>query len=161
MALFRTDQFSLTFTIGEFSTHLLMNVDEAFVNTKDFKNTIPILKKNIPSILFSKCYNDKNYSFDKEVKKTETGHLFEHLIIESLFILKSNAGIKESIHQGITYWNWRVNKIGTFDIEIDAGVGDKEYIDKSVKYSMNLLSKIFEQEVEFTKPEQITNLLVQ
>ncbi|KKR25220.1 MAG: hypothetical protein UT56_C0002G0034 [Candidatus Levybacteria bacterium GW2011_GWB1_39_7] len=59
-----------------------MECQDPIIETDQLPKTFEILNKMLPSIFKSKCYNDKNLPFFIEVRSTEIGHLFEHIMLE-------------------------------------------------------------------------------
>lgn len=159
MNIFRNNHFLLRVNNDIDSTDMVMELVGDKVTTVDIKDTLSYLQKNLPSILFSKCYNQKNYPFSKEVEDTEIGHLFEHIILEYLSIIKKASGLPNYIHNGVTSWNWVEERRGVFHISIDAGEKDFVYfmdaLEKSLKLTLEILdSKTgFESQVPPSRPE--------
>lgn len=125
-------------------TQLVMRITGPTINTHGIPATKKILKSSLPSILRSKCFNENNFSFSREVKNTEIGHLFEHILLEYLCALKISAGHKDSVHNGLTSWNWKKDARGTFHITIDAGVKDREFLLLALEQAVNLTVKIMQ-----------------
>lgn len=138
------DLFSLAIHYGEINTKIIMELFACAVNTQHLPDTYSLLKKHIPTILYSKCFNEKNYPFSEEVKKTEIGHLFEHILLEYLCQLKLASGLKNPVHNGLTKWNWEEDAEGVFHISIDSGYKDyrifKEALENSIWLTFNILS---------------------
>ncbi len=101
-----------------------------------------ILKKELPTILKSKCFNENNIPFYKEVLSTELGHLFEHILLEYLCIAKINTGFQEAIFSGMTRWDWNKDPYGTFRIEISLTEEDKVFLSTALNKAMMLFEKI-------------------
>ncbi len=91
------------------------------VNTSSIPHTVSFLETHAPTVLSTRCFNDLNLAFDKEVKATEVGHLFEHMLLEQLCALKISAGFASAVFNGRTYWNWERDPEGVFHIVIDIG----------------------------------------
>lgn len=138
------DKFSLTIKHDFKQTIMVMDIYDSVVNTKHLPYTHSILKKELPSILFSKCFNDNKYSFNKEVKKTEIGHLFEHILLEYLCLIKRSYGIDNPIHNGVTEWNWQKDNHGVFHISVDSGIDNEEIFSKAIKLTIRLINKILD-----------------
>lgn len=136
----QTNEF-FSFDIHSYSktTKINMKLLTPFVTTEDVPAVSSILKKRLPSIMRSRCFNENNYSFSKEVKNTEIGHLFEHIILEYLSDLKYKTGTKNPVYNGLTRWNWVKEEKGVFHIEIDAGFEDKEIFSIALQKSTELL----------------------
>jgi hypothetical protein len=127
------------------STKITMKMLTSIITTDRIPATYSILKNHLPSILRSKCFNENNYRFSKEVKCTEIGHLFEHILLEYLSQFKFAQGHKNPIFNGLTSWNWKKEERGVFHIEIDAGLDDKEIFSLAMKKSADLLTFILQK----------------
>lgn len=136
--------FSLTVDQGKEDADILMKLLIPAVNTKRFPATHLFLKKYLPSILRSRCFNPKNYPFSVEVRQTEIGHLFEHILLEYLCREKMIRGIANPIYNGVTEWNWSKDEKGTFHINIDIGYEDKSIVTPAVNKSISLLTNIIQ-----------------
>jgi hypothetical protein len=141
-ALRTNEYFSFDVYPRKKSTKITMKMLIPTVTTEGIPTIIPILKTHLPSILRSKCFNENNYRFSKEVKNTEIGHLFEHIMLEYLSDFKYALGIKGAIYNGLTRWNWVREERGVFHIEIDAGREDKDIFELAVQKSTKLLLHI-------------------
>ncbi len=114
----------------------------SIINTRDIPFTYTILEKQLPSILIAQCFNDEGLPFSQEVKMTEIGHLFEHIMLEYLCILKLANGHSKATFRGETNWNWKRDLRGTFHIHINAGIKHEEIFDEALTNSIELLVKI-------------------
>lgn len=110
--------FSLSLSQQEELMYMKMQTHTPIVNTSDLPNTVLILKKLCPRVLRTKCFNDKNLPFREEVKHTEIGHMFEHIILAYLSEMYASKGIMNIVFNGQTNWNWQIDKRGTFHIYI-------------------------------------------
>lgn len=119
---------------------------DMFVSSHITTRTLPHVYKTLslylPSILTSTCFNDKDLPFSQEVQETETGHLFEHILLEYLCKEKINAGATHAVFSGNTYWNWQQDDYGTFHITIDAQKKDRKYLFFALEQSVSLLKRI-------------------
>lgn len=122
-------------------TNITMSLSIPQVNTIDFPKTVKILRQVIPGVLTSLCFNEHSLPFHKEVKRTEIGHLFEHILLEYLCTEKSLLGI-DSEYNGVTSWNWETDPYGTFHIVIDAGEQDHTRLSSAISKSIELLNYI-------------------
>lgn len=136
------DFFLLQIKHNKTHTTIDMKVLSSIVNTIDLPQTFMILKRELPSILRSKCFNDKNFTFSREVKQTEVGHLFEHILLEHLCIQKLSLGFNKATYSGITNWNWKEEDWGTFHITINTGSKDELLFAKALEKSAKLMKKI-------------------
>lgn len=92
------------------------------LNTQELPLTLAVLKKHLPSVFSTKCYNSKKQSFLKEARKTETPHLFEHILLEYMCLKKIEYESQAS-YSGWTTWDKTKND-GKFKIEIDCTLAD-------------------------------------
>src|SRR5689334_5791355 len=120
-------------------TKITMILLTDIVNTKDVPKTYEFLEKVLPSILRSKCYNNKNLPFFQEVNNTEIGHLFEHMLLEYLCKLKVQKGFKKATYSGKTQWDWLKDPKGTFHIMTDTKEEDEEILQEAIKQCSTLM----------------------
>lgn len=136
------DSFALSVGHSDLQTDIVMELYHSQVNTKFFPKTTEILDRLLPSIFHSKCFNSARYSFRREVIHTEIGHLFEHILLEYICVVKLEWGMKDPLHNGVTQWDWDTEKRGIFHITIDSGVRDKQILQIALERSTGLLLKI-------------------
>ncbi|HEX7042608.1 MAG TPA: hypothetical protein VF189_05145 [Patescibacteria group bacterium] len=110
--------------------------------------TLTILNDLLPTIFKSKCFNTENIPFKTEVKRTELGHLFEHILLEYLCILKIEKGFDEATFSGVTDWDWTKNPKGSFMITISINKKDNDIFPKALKNSISLFSLILEKNIK-------------
>lgn len=137
-----SDLFSLNINISSLKTFITMRLFTDFVNTSEIPATFAILERNLPSILKAKCYNYENLPFFKEVRQTEIGHLYEHILLEYLCKHKISKGVSSAEFSGVTNWNWKKDPRGTFHIKINAGFSLKDIIIPSLEKSTFLIKQI-------------------
>lgn len=116
-----------------------MRVFDGKTHTTDLPSTLSVLERSRPEILQADCQNYLGLPFHEEVKDTEVGHLFEHILLGHLAFLSK----KSSAFEGETRWDWKKDPVGTFHItiEIDHGVFKKAW-----GKSATLLNDIFEND---------------
>ncbi len=140
--IYSTSLFTVDVCHGRKGTHLILDFFVPKIYTSELPNTLPVLWELLPSIYKSQCFNEGNLTFCEEVKDTEIGHLFEHILLEFLCITKLKRGFECSEYSGVTNWNWKKERKGKFHVKIDLGISDyeifKEAIEKSI-YLMNLI----------------------
>ncbi len=119
-----------------------MKLFTSYFHTNSLPFTHSLLKKHLPEVLLTKCFNDSGLPFDKEVENTEIGHLFEHIILEYLCQRKIESGHKRASFRGVTNWNWREDERGTFNIEIGLKPQDIIYFQYALEKSIKLLDKL-------------------
>src|SRR5690554_307945 len=84
-------------TLDKNLTSATLRVPELSATTAAFPHVVSILDQHIPSIFTGTCFNERNVPFREEVIDTELGHLFEHLVIEYLFLQNP-----EKTYRGLT-----------------------------------------------------------
>jgi hypothetical protein len=143
--------FSLKVEIGKNGVVLLMKT-YGIVNTKELVWTKDILRYQLPSILESQCFNESGLGFANELQATETGHLFEHILLEYLCLGKIERGATRACHRGRTSWNWYVQPWGTFLIYVDVAKRDKEIFIEALAKSILLMRQIYNMGDQFRSP---------
>ncbi len=117
------------------------------VNMCEFPHTSQILQFFLPSIFNSTCFNDGGLNFCEEVINTEIGHLFEHILLEYLCLLKLEEGFNKAQYEGVTNWNWILETRGTFHILINIRSKDLKLFNSALKKTMDLINMILLQEI--------------
>lgn len=112
------------------------------ISTEGLPYTFDILKTFLPSVLTSECFNDQNLPFHKEVKNTEIGHLFEHILLEYMCQLKIAKGNKYASYSGRTRWNWQADPRGMFHIHINCSLKDADIFPTAVDQALSLMKII-------------------
>src|SRR5258708_15609960 len=102
-------------------TFIIMQAFTQEINTYHIPTTYVMLQKHLPSVLKSTCFNDEQLPFFEEVKATEIGHLFEHILLEYLCEGKIALGYEYAVFNGVTNLNWKIDPYGMFHITINAG----------------------------------------
>ncbi len=120
--------------------------------TSQVQKTVRMLRQSLPSVLRCQCFNNAGFPFHHEVKDTEMGHLFEHLIIEYMCHEKLKSGARSATFSAVTYWNWNKDPRGTFHIEIDAKESDFGFFYPAVDSATILLNKIIDSKFETRFP---------
>ncbi len=138
----RSGLFDISVHHTELETHLIMSVYTSVVNTRELPKTRSILQKFVPTVFDSKCFNEKNLPFLRESERTEIGHLFEHILLEYLCLLKNEKGYSNAVHNGVTSWNWVKEKRGTFRIVIDSGANDRDIFYAALQLSIKVINKV-------------------
>lgn len=137
-------------------TTIVMKLLIPQVNTRDFPHTTEQLKVALPSIFRSMCYNDERLTFEQEVKQTEVGHLFEHILLEYLCLLKLERGFISATYEGVTNWNWVRDPRGTFHITIKATKKDYALFSDALQKTITLMNTILVQNISYalsTEPQ--------
>lgn len=128
-------------------TQIQMEVLVPFVNTRALPHTYTFLEENFPDVLSTECFNELNLPFHVEVKATELGHLFEHILLVNICNLKTSKGAKNVVVNGRTDWNWVRDAEGIFHIIIDIGKKDVEYLIEALKKTIHLFESLFSSPV--------------
>jgi hypothetical protein len=121
---------------------IIMQLLTQAVNTRHIPNTVSLLQEYCPSVLKTTCFNEYNIPFRREVKATEIGHLFEHILLEQLCIEKLEMGCRSAEYSGRTYWNWVKEPRGLFKIYIDATFSDHQYITHALDRTVHITEKV-------------------
>jgi hypothetical protein len=152
--IFKSGLFTINVVPQEKSIKLNMQLFLPFVNTKYLPHTLSILRRTLPGVLRTECFNYMNQSFKKEVQQTEIGHLFEHILLEYLVIEKIKTGHGEIVFNGRTRWNWMKNPYGSFEIEVDVKKEDIAVFIKALKRSIKLTSLIINNDFKTLSPKK-------
>jgi hypothetical protein len=136
--------FSLSIKQDTRHTVISMRVFTPVINTAGLPITQTVLKKCLPSVLKSKCFNTQNLPFSDEVKQTEIGHLYEHILLEYLCFFRIASGAEEAMYRGNTSWNWHKEPIGTFHITISAGSIDQDIFALALDRTTQLVQLIMQ-----------------
>lgn len=136
--------FSLKMKQSDKLTTLTMQLFIPCVNTKDLPHTKQFLTKNFPSVLKTECFNDKNLPFFDEVNETEIGHLFEHILLDQLCILKIQSGASFAVFNGNTSWDWQTNPYGMFEILVDIGKKECKLLMEALRKTVELTELLIE-----------------
>lgn len=158
-----TDFFETSISPKRKKSIIIMKLWTQQMTTLKLPEVTQILKENLPSIFSSICYNEKNFPFQKEMQNTEIGHLYEHILLEYIAQLHFKERGDQPEFIGVTSWDWKKNPRGTFEIEINIGVRDKEILLKSMKLTDALIGKILSpllSEVKVKTPAFAPALLV-
>lgn len=135
-----------------------MYIERDDVTTTHMPHVSGFLRKELPTILRSTCFNEGNIPFYKEVLSTELGHLFEHIMLEYLCIAKISLGFEEAMFSGVTNWDWNKEPYGTFHIELDVPKEDLLFVSPALNKTIYLFEHIllFPQGKLFTKQKSIS-----
>ena len=125
-----------------------MLVDERYLTTKQLPHTQALLQKQLPSIFSCTCFNDYHLPFSKELVKTELGHLFEHILLEYLCMIKLTFGHESAEFSGRTFWNWIHEKRGTFHIDITKQQKDDSFLPPALEQAVFLFNSLLKNDFE-------------
>jgi len=123
---------------------LSMRFNTRHFTTKYFPHAVKLLKQLAPKVLHTTCFNEDNLPFCEEVKSTELGHLYEHILLEVLVRLKTVRFRQNATYQGVTSWNWYKDEPGTFQIEVDIGESEKFLLFQAILETNRIVDLILE-----------------
>lgn len=145
--------FSLAVQHKSNHTLLTMKAFTKYVTTREIPQTYEILKKHLPRVLHTRCFNDQKLPFSEEVKATELGHLLEHILLQYLCQEKVTLGCTEATYNGVTMWNWEKYPYGTFHITIDSGFEDLAIFPFALQKAVTLFQQILQSTSNFYKQQ--------
>ncbi len=148
--------FSLDIIQKQTTTKIVMQLLYNQVNTRDIPHIVELLEENLPNVLYTQCFNDDGLPFSVEVKHTEIGHLFEHILLEYLCQAKIAKGAQRASYAGNTKWNWLRDPRGKFHIRLTCGVKDADILPQALDKTIALMKIIlaFHQTPLFTSKRQ-------
>ena len=149
-SVYRFEYFTLYINYNPKITEIIMNLLIPIVNTKNLPYCVEFLKETFPSVLKTQCFNEGNLKFEKEVEKTEIGHLLEHILIEHICLALIAKGKDYAECQGRTDWNWNEEREGTFHIFIDTANINLPLFNECIKKSISLLEGLLATSVIYT-----------
>jgi len=142
--------FSLKIKQNSKSAKIKMMMLREPINTQDIPHTLKIVENHLPTVLTTQCFNEDRIPFHQEIKSTEIGHLFEHILLEYMCQLKINNGHENAEFTGRTRWNWECDPRGLFHIHINSNKEDFEILSLALEKSIALLKKILSVKSETT-----------
>lgn len=134
--------FSLKIEHHHHKTCIHMKMFTHLVHTKHIPDTHEILCQKLPSIMHCCCFNEDKLPFREEVKNTEVGHLFEHIMLEYLSYYKKLHHNSRKFFNGLTSWNFQKYGQRVFKIFIDVDFLDREIFNASLDDSISLFNTI-------------------
>ncbi len=137
--------FSLDITQKQTSTRIVMQLLYNQVNTKDIPHIVDLLQEHLPNVLHTDCYNDEGLPFNIEVRHTEIGHLFEHILLEYLCQQKIAKGAQRASYAGNTKWNWVRDPRGKFHIRLTCGMRDADILPIALERTIDLMKILLAQ----------------
>lgn len=136
--------FLLAVTQKRTSTMINMQLLSTQLTTSEIPFTDALLKQHLPNVLRTQCYNDENLPFAIEVRNTEIGHLFEHILLEYLCQLKMEQGAEAAEYSGRTNWNWVRDPKGTFLIQLSCGKKDADIFPLALEKTIALMKIVLQ-----------------
>jgi hypothetical protein len=150
------DLFSLAVTQKIRTTKIIMQSFNNHVTTASLPLTSSVLQLYLPHVLETECFNEEGLPFALEVKKTELGHLFEHILLEYLCAFKIAKGYKEAVFEGRTKWNWIRDPRGQFHIYLNCGKKDADILLPAIEKTIELMKRIMETDTtKFARKRKI------
>jgi len=121
-----------------------MRANPRYATTAALPKTVEFLTSELESILKCRCENPDNLPFSKEVRDTELGHLFEHVLLEYLCDEKINSGCDAAVFRGDTFWEIKKKAPHEFLIRIQIDISDSSLLAKALKKANFLMEKLFD-----------------
>ncbi len=149
---YTSQHFTLDVAMGSRGAIMHMFVKDGIINTSQLHFVHETLTDLLPSVLESQCFNDQGLAFCEEVKATEMGHLFEHILLEYVCLLKIERGDEQATHSGRTSWNWQRDPKGTFFIYVDIPQSDRTIFLKALAKTILLMKVICNMSNHFWSP---------
>lgn len=145
--------FSLAIVQKRTSTKITMDLLYNQLNTSEIPFLVEMLQQKLPSVLLATCYNDLGLPFNVEVRNTEIGHLFEHILLEYLCQHKIAKGARQATFAGRTKWNWKRDPFGRFHIHLSCGKKDSDILPPALEKTVSLMKVIlgYEQPLFITE----------
>lgn len=136
--------FALAIAQKQTTTRITMQMLNEYVTTGHIPFITELLKLHLPNVLLTQCFNEENLPFKIEVKNTELGHLFEHILLEYLCQLKIAKGHNRASFAGRTRWNWIKDPKGKFHIHLNCGAKDADILPEAVEKTIDLMKIILQ-----------------
>jgi hypothetical protein len=143
--------FDLFVSLSKENAAIKMVTPRTCINTATFPATYDILQTYLPTVLETTCFNDLSLPFHIEVKKTETGHLFEHVLLDYLCQEKVLHGADSAVYQGVTSWNWKKEPQGTFHIQVNIPSEEGLFFINALQKSCTLVKKVVQSSPQHTQ----------
>jgi hypothetical protein len=134
--------FSLAITQKQTRTKITMDLFYNQLSTANVPFLVEMLQQELPSVLLATCYNDLGLPFNVEVRDTEIGHLFEHILLEYLCQHKIEKGARQATFSGRTKWNWKRDPLGRFYIHLSCGKKDSDILPLALEKTVSLMKVI-------------------
>ncbi len=141
MKYYKSPSFSLQIKQGNTDTFLKLVMHTTIVSTNHIPQTHSFLKLHSPSVLTTECFNPNNYPFCVEVKNTEMGHLFEHMLLDEMRRLQEANGL-HNVFNGETSWDYSKLGYGVFSIWIDSGYSKEPIMHTALHNTIFLFEKL-------------------
>jgi hypothetical protein len=133
-------------------THIDFRHSLPIRNTQEIAEIFDFFKSNFPDIYLSECFNEGNFSFSEEIRNTELGHLFEHILLVKLVQLKVGKGFDNVRFIGRTYWKGEASQEAK--IIFSAGYKDRAFFMQAFSESLEIFKKALRL---YTKQAAVVN----
>jgi len=140
-----TNRYTLSFIHTKGYFYIQGTILTAPISTDLLPDTYAVLERYLPQIFSSQCYNDKQLPFSKELLRTETSHLLEHILLEYLCNEKLKNGACRASFSGVT--RWYVDSPQQFEITIKKKNMNQMLLLKALKQSLYIFDQILKTEV--------------
>lgn len=138
--------YTFSATTSEDTIDLNMTVNTVYISTGSLAHTYQFLDTYLPSVLKTTCLNQRSLPFSEEVKHTHFAHMFEHIFLEYLCLLKMANGETDVVCDGRTRWNWKNDAYGTFIIQIKTNRTDSLLFSIALEKTVELCEQLLTYE---------------
>lgn len=142
MNTFVTSQYQLHWQDTQDFWNIHFHIKAPLHTTANLPGTQAILKSILPSVITTDCFNAENLPFSQELQKTETAHLFEHILLDYLCREAIHSGAKSAEFIGRTYWSSSVLVPQDFEIKIGKAPIEEALFKEALSKSCSLLNII-------------------
>lgn len=139
---YSSSHLNLTTSFAAGQMYISLQITGPLFHTTQIPQTLSLLEDHFPQVLTTECFNDEGLPFQEEVKATEIGHLFEHILLQHLFEAKKSLGFPNVCFSGVTSWDWATSPRGTFDISIRIPGQDLPLLVYALPKAIELTEKI-------------------
>lgn len=142
--LISNNKFNIGFRVFGSIVKIDLHMKTSIGTTKSISSCTDCLLAHVPSVFTTQCFNDKNLSFYDEVKDTQLGHLFEHILIEymCLYKLKFQNSVNFS---GRTYWRSQYEDPRDFTVIVNCKIIDWPIFIKALKKTILVFQNLIEE----------------
>jgi len=138
------------------TTLFCLTVRPELLYASAFPTLVETLTKKVLNIFSCECFNPHGNAFKKEVVNTETGHLFEHILLEFLCDEKLKYGYRQVEYNGMTQWNWKEEKPGVYNICIDVSSNEYEILTQALSKTLDVINGLIDDRHLAVKNKQIS-----
>jgi hypothetical protein len=144
LEIYNCDKYSLSTVNADDGLVLKLHINSEIaqdIYTSYYPRTFSTLRKVMPKVLTTECFNEAGKPFCQEVKNTELGHLFEHILIQKMTDIKKYRN-ELQIFDGMTSWDWNADRYGSFDIWVSGRVTDLVAFFMAVTQTIEVFNQI-------------------